>query len=414
MRAWLFAPLFLMACSNAGPFMQPLKLHDKLDADGNDVKGSGETLSAELLNEGHSVFMRYCFACHGEKGDGNGPASLGMRPPPRNFALGQFKFTGSGYGDLPVDSALQRTIRRGLHGTPMAAWDLPPKQLLAVTAYLKALSPRWKEEGVKPQQQIAPDPWANKPKADAVALGRRVFHVAVGGAGCSGCHASFEPKAVLQDLHEQATGKRPESFPAGRYETSLKASAYPASEPLVRRASSCTAWLWNKPADLDGLTAQVNGQIVERDPAQKNGWDYVESPAPAAAGVQVPANALPTLQFFGTACDVLTKDSRASITSGQTLQLSPPSFLFHRLKTAWPVGTQVKDEQGKTVGYTEAMQREDLYRTIGAGIGGAAMPGWKGVLEEEQLWALVYYVQHLARKRGTVEALQMRATFDAD
>lgn len=412
MRAWLFTSWVFFACAEGGPFTQPIALHDKVDAEGNELKGTRETLSVEQLNEGHGVFMRYCYACHGEKGDGHGPSSLAMRPPPRNFALGQFKFTGSGYGDLPVDSALKRTIRRGLHGTPMAAWDLPPRQLDAVVAYIKSLSARWKEEGVKPELQVTADPWVGKPKDEAVAMGRRVFHVAVGGAGCSGCHASFEPKAVLEKLHEAATGKKPESFPEGRYETSLKSSSYASAEALVRRVSGCDAQLWEKPVDVDALNVQVNGQLVDRDTAHKNGWDFVEVPRVPVAGVQVPAAPLPTLRFFGAACEVLTKDSEASITAAQTLKLSPPSFLFHRLKTVWPLGTWVKDEAGRRVEYTEAMQREDLYRTIGAGIGGAAMPGWKGVLEEEQLWALVYYVQFLAQKRGTPEALNVRASMD--
>jgi len=39
---------------------------------------------------------------------------------------------------------------------------------------------------------------------------------------------------------------------------------------------------------------------------------------------------------------------------------------------------------------------EDLYRSIAAGLGGTAMPTWKGVLPEEDLWALVHYVEWLA------------------
>ncbi|HEV8337595.1 MAG TPA: c-type cytochrome [Candidatus Polarisedimenticolia bacterium] len=41
----------------------------------------------------------------------------------------------------------------------------------------------------------------------------------------------------------------------------------------------------------------------------------------------------------------------------------------------------------------------DLYKTIGAGIGGTAMPSWKDALEEKDLWALTYYVKSLADER---------------
>jgi mono/diheme cytochrome c family protein len=40
---------------------------------------------------------------------------------------------------------------------------------------------------------------------------------------------------------------------------------------------------------------------------------------------------------------------------------------------------------------------EDLYRSIAAGLGGTAMPAWKGALAEADLWALVHYVDALSR-----------------
>src|SRR5206468_5956196 len=89
-------------------------------------------------------------------------------------------------------------------------------------------------------------------------------------------------------------------------------------------------------------------------------------------------------------------------------ELLPPDFTFTRVKTAYPVGTEVNEGELQYVEYTEAMQREDLYRTIGVGIGGAAMPGWKGVLEEDKLWALVYYVQSLVNTRETGEGAALR------
>ena len=38
---------------------------------------------------------------------------------------------------------------------------------------------------------------------------------------------------------------------------------------------------------------------------------------------------------------------------------------------------------------------EDVYRCIAAGIGGTAMPTWRNVLPESDLWALVHYVRDL-------------------
>ena len=102
----------------------------------------------------------------------------------------------------------------------------------------------------------------------------------------------------------------------------------------------------------------------------------------------------------------LTYDDKGEM--AKAYQILPVDFLTQKIKTAPPVGTLVDGKE-----YTAAMQREDLYRTIGAGIGGAAMPQWKGALPEESLWALVYYVQSLVALRGTPAGYELRRKLDS-
>lgn len=71
-----------------------------------------------------------------------------------------------------------------------------------------------------------------------------------------------------------------------------------------------------------------------------------------------------------------------------TLQILPIDFLFHPIKN------------GDSL--------PELYRTIAAGVAGAAMPAWKGVLNEESLWALTHYVAGLARLAGGPDAIALR------
>jgi mono/diheme cytochrome c family protein len=52
--------------------------------------------------------------------------------------------------------------------------------------------------------------------------------------------------------------------------------------------------------------------------------------------------------------------------------------------------------------------RQDLYRIIGAGVNGTAMARWKGTLEEKELWAVAYYVDHLQSLRDTPGAKKLR------
>lgn len=41
--------------------------------------------SEESLQQGHKLFLQNCSACHGEGGDGKGPAATALGTPPANF-----------------------------------------------------------------------------------------------------------------------------------------------------------------------------------------------------------------------------------------------------------------------------------------------------------------------------------------
>ena len=57
-----------------------------------------KVLTPELLEKGKTVYTVNCMTCHGEKGDGNGPAGQYMNPKPRDFAKEKFKGGKSGSG----------------------------------------------------------------------------------------------------------------------------------------------------------------------------------------------------------------------------------------------------------------------------------------------------------------------------
>jgi cytochrome c oxidase cbb3-type subunit I/II len=94
--------------------------------------------SAEWIAYGKEVYERRCIGCHGEKGDGNGPAATFLfNQRPRNFNAGVFKFRLT-QKPVPTDGDLLRTITRGVRGTAMPAWyELPLNDRLAVIQYIK-------------------------------------------------------------------------------------------------------------------------------------------------------------------------------------------------------------------------------------------------------------------------------------
>jgi mono/diheme cytochrome c family protein len=293
------------ACREPPRFREPLKL-------------GGQVVPADVLNQGYQAYMQFCYACHGEKGDGNGPAAPGMRPPPRDFTTGKFKFPGVAAGELPGDEALLALLRNGLPGTPMLPWDLSEPARVAVVAYIKTFSPRWKTETAgEPVLPDAPDPW-NGREDEAIKLGEKIYHL----SGVEMDPATQQPRTVL---------------------------------------AGCIAC---HPSYITGQELAALSQAVLSKPAQER-----------------ERQGRPVLK---------ESDYRVGETK---ISILPTDFLFHRLKN----------------GDTPAA----LFRTIAAGIDGAAMPTWKGAIKDPDLWALAHYVSRLASLRDTPTGAALRARLDA-
>jgi mono/diheme cytochrome c family protein len=259
----------------------------------------GRSVSPEALEHGRDTYTHFCRPCHGDAGDGNGPASVGLRPPPRDLRLGVYKFAAVPAGQLPRDEDFVRTLRRGLHGTAMLSWDIPEAEIGDLIQYVKAFSPRWQNE--KPGEPIvaSPDPWQTR-ESDGIERGRRVYH------GLAQCATACHPAYV----------SRPEIYVLTKELTKME----------VR---------------------EMRGDL-----------------------------------YFAVAKD-----------SDYGVKILPPDFTFNELRG------------GETL--------EDIYRAVAAGIGGTAMPTWKNVLPDADLWAMVHYVRWLLDMRGTPEAAaQQRRLLD--
>jgi mono/diheme cytochrome c family protein len=177
----------------------------------------GTTADLATLNDGHDAYMLYCYACHGENGDGKGPSSYGLRPPPRNFTQGIFKFARMrSSDDLPPDEDLLRIVHNGLNGTPMLAWDIPETELAKILQFIKTFAPqKWekKKKGGEPVKVIdafqpPADPWAGK-EADGVRRGKELYHFK---AECVTCHPAYGGRKELYELSVAANKREPDLF----------------------------------------------------------------------------------------------------------------------------------------------------------------------------------------------------------
>src|SRR5262249_24475541 len=100
------------------------------------------------LQPGKAVYDQHCAACHGQNGDGSGPASVWLFPRPRNFSAGLFKIQSTPAGSLPTDEDLFQTITGGMPGSSMPSFTyLTEQQRRDVVQYVKFLTAYADESG---------------------------------------------------------------------------------------------------------------------------------------------------------------------------------------------------------------------------------------------------------------------------
>src|SRR5262249_43151692 len=95
--------------------------------------------SSDAAARGRIVYQKRCVECHGTEGRGDGPAAAWLTPRPRDFTVGRFKIRSTETGSVPSDDDLLRSVRQGLYGSAMPAWDriLSDGDIADVVAYVK-------------------------------------------------------------------------------------------------------------------------------------------------------------------------------------------------------------------------------------------------------------------------------------
>lgn len=215
-------------------------------------------LDFNLYMQGKYVYERNCIVCHGPRGDGNGELSPTLKPKPRSFREGMFKFRTTPLGALPTHDDLRRTIKGGLSGTAMGMFtQLTDEEVDAVITYVKSFSRRWrKPENYAPPVRLAPPPeWLKAPaevKTHAEA-GKKLF-----ATNCATCHG------------EKADGKGPAAI-ALKDIWGLPAAPSDLRQPHLRCGDN--------PADIFRvLTTGLNGTPMvsfEATLTEAQRWDII-------------------------------------------------------------------------------------------------------------------------------------------
>src|SRR5690348_9884057 len=168
------------------------------------------------LQQGREIFVQFCAACHGERGDGRPASGLKLKPPAMDLTA--FKLS---------DSLIHRALEEGVLGTGMAAWkSLPAEQLSAVAAYTATLG---RDDELSRQARLAPDRALQE-------AGRRVYVV-----HCARCHGEDgkgdgSDASLLKPVPPSFAELRPSYAAAARVIAGgVPGSAMPAW-PLLTRA----------------------------------------------------------------------------------------------------------------------------------------------------------------------------------
>jgi DMSO reductase family type II enzyme heme b subunit len=204
---------------------------------------------------GKAVYERKCAHCHGDKGDGKGPAAELLVPRPRDFTSGIFKIRSTA-NKMPTDQDLFNVISNGMPGTSMPAWSvLSERDRWNVIAYVKSFA----AEKFKEAPKKAELPKEVGSSTESIKRGKEMFEA----IECNKCHgaagrADGPSRAELKDEWGQpiapANLTKPWNFRGGkdRKEIATRLFVGVLGTPMPAFADSV-----EKPEDIWHLTNYI-------------------------------------------------------------------------------------------------------------------------------------------------------------
>jgi len=180
--------------------------------------------SPNLLELGQAAFERNCAPCHGQAGDGQGPAAYLLYPKPRDFVAARYRLVST-WDFAPTEEDLFRTISRGMPGSAMPSWShLTEETRWALVYYIKSFARNPVEVGPDHQPQSATDPPRGRVEVPAEAPfpeSAKQNALKLFETNCASCHGPTG-KGDGQQQQEDSEGfpVRPRDLTAGIYKGS--------------------------------------------------------------------------------------------------------------------------------------------------------------------------------------------------
>jgi mono/diheme cytochrome c family protein len=348
-----------------------------------------------MIARGKEIYMANCAVCHGEQGDGKGPASLALSLKPSDFrdprAVAKMR-DNYWFWRVSEGGTVEPFRSRG-SAMPPSKGALSVEDRWAVIAYQHTFS----------GHQGPHVPWEHP---EMVQMGREIYRMA-----CVSCHGLD-----------------------GRGDGSVGATLSPNRAPQPRDFTSGLFKLRSTPTGALPTTADLLRTVTEGIRSQGgpltlglSGYRIMPSfrHMPEEQRLEVVEYVKSLNQGFWTREDVKTVPVPASppetperIVRGRQLYSDAECWTCHGRsgRGDGPSAHTLKDQNEFPIAATDLTQPsrfkngatpQDVYRTVMTGLTGTPMPSYEGALDPEDAWDLVYYVLSLSAhaNRGMQEEM---------
>ena len=308
---------------------------------------------SDIVGRKNGLYREHCAHCHGVTGDGMGPTAAFLKPYPRDYRPGIFKFKSTERADKPTHADLLRILRNGIAGTSMPSFALLSEpQIDALVEYVKYLSIRGETE---------------------LSLMRAYF-----------------------ELDDDAQGILPETR-----EFLVDETLTPIAEKW-KSAAAAQIVVPDMPADIDLAESIAKGkELFYGDKANCVKCHGVTGLGDGQAN---------DYDDWSKAIVEINKEIKGGLAKAgetSTSGMSAEDAAEHRKQVAWLgrfshvvdgdalVPRTIPPRNLRLGVYRGGRRPLDLYYRIHAGINGAPMPAAKGTVPPEDIWHIVNYIRSL-------------------
>ncbi len=344
----------------------------------------------KMIARGKEIYTATCAVCHGDTGDGKGPAgrALPLHPPDLRdkAAIAEMR---DNYWFWRVTEGGQVEPFRS-KGSAMPPWkSLSVEDRWAVIAYQHTFS-----------GHNGPHvPWEHP---ESVQVGRDIYAMAcltchgADGRGSGSVGATLSPRRAPQPRDFTSAEFKLRSTPSGHLPTT--ADLFRTVTEGIRSAGGPLTFGLRGSRIMPGFRFMPEEQRLEVIEYVKT-FNKAFWERPEVKVIAVPSRPVFTAERLARGRQ-LYADAECAKCHGDTGRGDGPSA--PELKDVTGLPTRATDLR-KPARFKAGGRPEDIYRTLMTGLAGTPMPSYGDALEAEQTWDLVYYVLSLSNDRRVTE-----------